>query len=67
MPSKPTERFLEARLAMLKQELATVERARCIGYLASVSLKAIEAGNLAARIEELEAILKRRENEAGNR
>lgn len=26
MPSKPTERFLEARLAMLKQELATVER-----------------------------------------
>ena len=37
-----------------------LERARCIGYLAGVSLKAIECGNLAARLEALERILKNR-------
>ena len=40
--------------------LATVERARTIGYLAGVSLKAIEAGDLAARLEAVEATLKGR-------
>ncbi len=38
----------------------TVARARCIGYLASISLRTIEAGNLAARVEMLEAVLKQR-------
>jgi hypothetical protein len=37
-----------------------LEKARTIGYLAGISLKAIEAGNLAARLEALEAILKQR-------
>ena len=41
-------------------EAGTLEKARTIGYLAGVSLKAIEAGNLAARIELLETILKQR-------
>jgi hypothetical protein len=41
-------------------EAGTLEKARTIGYLAGVSLKAIEAGNLAARIEMLETILKQR-------
>jgi hypothetical protein len=41
--------------------LGTTERARTIGYLASVSLRSIEAGNLAARIEALESVLKNRE------
>jgi hypothetical protein len=36
------------------------EKARAAGYLASVALKAIEVGNLASRIEMLEAILKQR-------
>ena len=40
--------------------LSTVERARTIGYLAGVSLKAIEAGDLAARVEAVEATLKAR-------
>ena len=39
-----------------------LEKARCVGYLASVSLKAIECGNLAARLEALEAVLKARKN-----
>jgi aminoglycoside phosphotransferase (APT) family kinase protein len=41
-------------------EAGTLEKARTVGYLAGVALKAIEAGNLAARIEMLEAILKQR-------
>jgi hypothetical protein len=38
----------------------TLERARCIGYLVGISLKAIEAGDTAARLEAVEAVLKLR-------
>ena len=41
-------------------EAGTLEKARTVGFLAGVALKAIEAGNLAARIEMLEAVLKQR-------
>jgi hypothetical protein len=41
----------------------TLEKARIVGYLAGITLKAIEAGNLAARIEALEAVLKHRNGE----
>ena len=37
-----------------------LEKARCVGYLAGVALKAIEAGDLAARLEAVEATLKAR-------
>jgi hypothetical protein len=39
-----------------------LERARVIGYLAGIARKAIETGNLAARLEMLEAVLKRRKD-----
>ncbi len=38
----------------------TLEKARCIGYLSGVALKAIEAGDLAARLEAVESVLKAR-------
>jgi hypothetical protein len=38
----------------------TLQKARAIGYLAGIARKAIEAGNMAARIEMLETILKQR-------
>ncbi len=41
-------------------EAGTLEKARCIGYLAAITLKAIEAGNLSARVEALEFVLKNR-------
>jgi hypothetical protein len=41
----------------------TLEKARTIGYLAGIALRAIEAGNLAARVEMLEAVLKQRNGE----
>jgi hypothetical protein len=40
-----------------------LEKARAVGFLAGVALRAIEAGNLAARVEMLEAVLKQREGE----
>src|SRR5262245_1264477 len=43
-----------------EREAGTLEKARVVGYLAGVALKAIEAGNLAARIEMLEMVLKQR-------
>jgi hypothetical protein len=49
-----------------EKDAGTLEKARAIGYLAGICLKAIEAGNLAARIEMLEAVLKQR-NGDGNR
>jgi len=44
----------------LEDTAGTIERARTIGYLAGIALKAIEAGNLAARLEALESVLKAR-------
>ena len=41
-------------------QITTLERARCMGYLGGVALKAIEAGDIAARLEALEAVLKQR-------
>ena len=54
--------LLEEQIAAVRDEpeASTLEKARCIGYLAGISLKAIEAGDLAARLEALEAILKER-------
>jgi hypothetical protein len=54
-------------LALLEEQVSavradpnagTLEKARTLGYLATVSLKAIEAGDLAARLEALEAAAK---------
>jgi hypothetical protein len=47
-------------------EAATLEKARTVGFLAGVALKAIEAGNLAGRVEMLEAVLKQRNGAAGD-
>ena len=46
------------------KEAKKLEKARCIGYLAGIALKAIEAGNVAGRIEALEAVLKQRKETA---
>jgi len=42
-------------------EAGTLEKARTVGYLAAITLRAIEAGDLAARLEALELTLKQRE------
>jgi hypothetical protein len=53
---------LEEQVAAVRadEQAGAVEKARTISYLAGVALKAIEAVNLAARIEMLEAVLKQR-------
>ena len=55
-------KLLEEQVAAVRGEpnAGTLEKARCVGYLAGVALKAIEAGDLAARLEAVEAVLKAR-------
>lgn len=43
-------------------EAGTLEKARCIGYLCGVALKAVETSNLASRLEAMEQVLKGRKN-----
>jgi hypothetical protein len=54
--------LLEEQVAAVRGDdtLTTVERARTVGYLAGISLKAIEAGDLAARLEAVEGVLRAR-------
>jgi hypothetical protein len=56
--------LLEEQVAAVRDDptLGTVERARTIGYLAATALRAIEAGDMAARVEALEAVLKVRKS-----
>lgn len=41
-------------------EAGTLEKARCIGYLASLLLRAIETGDLAERLAALEKLIEER-------
>ena len=50
----------QAEAVLNDETLGSVERARTIGYLSGVMLRAIELGNLAGRLESLEAALKSR-------
>jgi hypothetical protein len=54
--------LLEEQVGAVRADtgVGTLERARCIGYLAGVALRAIEAGDLVARLEALESVLKAR-------
>jgi hypothetical protein len=56
-------------LALLEEQVNVVrsdpdakaaEKARAVGFFAGVALRAIEAGNMATRVEALEAVLKQR-------
>ena len=61
-PASDVLTLLEEQVSAVRSDetLTTVERARTVGYLAGISLKAIEAGDLAARLEAVEAVLKPR-------
>lgn len=47
----------EIRNVKADAELKTGERARTVGYLATIMLKAIEAADMAGRVEALERVL----------
>lgn len=55
--------LLQEQVALVRadESAGTLEKARTVGFLAGVALRAIEAGNLAARLEALELALKHRE------
>jgi hypothetical protein len=54
--------LLEEQVRAVREDphAGALEKARTIGYLAGLSLKAIETGDLAARLEALESGLKPR-------
>jgi hypothetical protein len=54
--------LLQEQVAAVRtdRKAGTLEKARAVGYLASIALRAIDAGNMAARVEALEALLKHR-------
>ena len=58
--------LLEEQVEALRAEpwAGVVQKARAIGYLAGIARKAIEMGNLAARLELLEAVLRQRKENA---
>ena len=57
--------LLNEQLDTVRQDasLGSVERAKAVGYLAGIALRAIDAGDVAARVEALESILKSRPKE----
>jgi hypothetical protein len=54
--------LLQEQVALVRadEDANALEKARTVGFLAGVALRAIEAGNLAARLEALELALKSR-------
>ena len=56
--------LLEEQINLVRADHAssTLAKARCVGYLAAISLRAIEAGDMQARLEAVEAVLKERRN-----
>jgi hypothetical protein len=58
--------LLEEQINLVRADRAasTLAKARCAGYLAAISLRAIEAGNVEARLEALEAVLRERRNKS---
>jgi hypothetical protein len=54
--------LLEEQVNAVREEpeAGTLEKARAIGYLASIALKAVEVADLSGRIESLEQVLRRR-------
>jgi hypothetical protein len=47
-----------------KEEAGTLEKARCIGYLCGIALKAVEVSDLDARLAAMEQVLKTRRSTA---
>ena len=55
----------QVSLVRAEENAGAIEKARTIGFLAGVALRAIEAGNLATRLEALELALKLRQQGYG--
>ena len=57
--------LLDEQVAAVRQDasLGSVERAKAVGSLAGIALRAIDAGDVAARVEALESIWNSRPKE----
>ena len=54
--------LLEEQVVAVRDEpdAGTLEKARCIGYLAGIALRAVEVADLSARLESMERVVKSR-------
>ncbi len=54
--------LLEEQVNAVREEpeAGTLEKARAVGYLAGIALKAVEVADLSGRVEALEQVLRRR-------
>ena len=54
--------LLEEQVDAVRNEpdAGTLEKARCIGYLAGIALRAVEVADLSARVESMERVVKSR-------
>ena len=54
--------LIEEQVNAVREEVAagTLEKARAVGYLAGIALKAVEVADLSGRVEALEQVLRRR-------
>ena len=54
--------LLQEQINNVRQEpdARTLEKARAVGHLAGIALKAVEVANLSARLEAVEQVLRRR-------
>jgi len=50
----------QVEIVRADQQAGKLEKARCIGYLATIAMRAIETGELATRLEAVERTLKQR-------
>ena len=64
--AKDVVAILEEQVQAVRTDstLTVSERARTIGYLATVALRAIEAGDMTNRLEAVEAVLSKRDIDA---
>jgi hypothetical protein len=54
----------QIELVRSTEQAGVLEKARCIGYLSVIALKAIETGDLSVRLEAIERAMKVRSNAA---
>lgn len=50
----------QVEIVRADEQAGKLEKARCIGYLATIAMRAIETGELATRLEAVERTLKQR-------
>lgn len=52
----------QVEIVRADEQAGKLEKARCVGYLATIALRAIETGDLATRLEAIERAMRQRKS-----